>query len=109
MDELKPCPRINSHSCIDGNGQEYIGIMLKEPEVCSNNLYNGGLRMVFEINHKKQRTEAFLSRYYHGVPQYIRTLTVWKDEILAESECLKYAIAYAHTPERSPSDENIPS
>lgn len=100
MEELKPCPYIGGHSGVDGNGQEYISVVLKEPEIDESNLYVGGLRMAFENNHKKQRAEAYLYHYHHGAPQYIRTIKTWKGEVLAESECLKYAVEYMRKPEQ---------
>ncbi|WOC33434.1 MULTISPECIES: hypothetical protein [Caproicibacterium] len=100
MEELKACPYVESHSGIDGNGQEYISIVLEEPQIDARNLWFGGLNMVFENNHKKQRAEAYLSYWRNGVPQYIHAVRTWKGETLSEAECLKFATDYARKPEQ---------
>lgn len=84
-------PYVSSHSEIDGNGQEYIGVVLIEPEINERDLHQGGKELIFEVNHQKQKTECWLEHWNNGAPVYEKTVKVWKGEVLVEQECLQFA------------------
>lgn len=90
MSVAKRNPYVWTHSMIDDNGYEYIGVMLEEPGLDDRGLYHGGRYVRFEINHKSQVTEAREVTYCHGVPRMIgdRAIQRWKGETLTEGECL---------------------
>ena len=71
---------------IDGNGQQYIWVHLEEEKVNERDLWSGFKACSIELNHKKQISTVNEFYYSNGVPQFIRTVKVYKNEIISESE-----------------------
>lgn len=80
-------------SQIGADGIGYITVMLREPRINENDLYDGGLFISFEMNFKRTRTEAWAYTFVNGGAHITseKPLKRWTDETLSESECLKYA------------------
>ena len=75
-----------SISQIDGNGQQYIWVHLEEEKINERGLYHGFKACSIEINHIKQTSTVNEYFYSRGAPQFIRTVRVYKNEIISESE-----------------------
>lgn len=73
-------------SNIDGNGQEYIWIYLEEEKVNERGLLSGFKACNIELNHNKQTSTVNEFYYSNGVPRFVRTVKVYKNEIIAPSE-----------------------
>ena len=71
---------------IDGNGQQYIWVHLEEEKVNERDLWSGFKACSIELNHKNQISTVNEFYYSNGVPQFIRTVKVYKNEIISESE-----------------------
>jgi hypothetical protein len=78
--------KISSISNIDGNGQQYIWVHLEEEKVNERNLWSRFKACSIELNHKKQISTVNEFFYFNGVPQFIRTMKIYKNEIISESE-----------------------
>lgn len=73
-------------SNIDGNGQQYIWIYLEEEKVNERGLLSGFKACNIELNHNKQTSTVNEFYYSNGVPRFVRTVKVYKNEIIAPSE-----------------------
>ena len=78
--------KISSISNIDGNGQQYIWVHLEEEKANERNLWSGFKACSIELHHKKQISTVNEFFYFNGVPQFIRTVKIYKNEIISESE-----------------------
>ncbi|MCD7802028.1 MAG: hypothetical protein LUH09_03870 [Clostridiales bacterium] len=84
-------PYIWVHSSIGADGTEYITICIQEPEINTRNAYEGGKLVHFDIDNRKQTTDAFTYRFNPmGAPTDWEKIAAWKDEALCEPECLRY-------------------
>ncbi len=78
--------KISSISNIDGNGHQYIWVYLEEPKINERSLYHGFKAYSIELNHPKQTSTVNEFFFYRGVPQFIRTVKVYKNEIIEVAE-----------------------
>lgn len=78
--------RILKSGNIDGNGQQYIWVHLEEEKVNERDLWSGFKACSIELNHNKQVSTVNEFYYSNGAPQFIRTVKIYKNEIITEGE-----------------------
>lgn len=82
--------KIKTKSLIDSRGIQYYICEYEEPKVNKYDLYDGGKQLDIEFDHGKNNTKVSSFVWCNGVPSFFRTIKIFKDEILGDSEIVNF-------------------
>lgn len=88
-------------SLIGADGKQYFLVFAEEPIIDKYDLWQGGKCLEFDFDHKKQTTKVSSFWWYNGMPTGWKHIKTFKDEILGDEECLKFADSYFASESRS--------